>query len=65
MSKFDCEETSALQLRHPGISNLYSLNAARVDYIPYQFKPVMKLIRSDRPRLLIADEVIFFTAIPV
>lgn len=48
---------SALQLRHPGISNLYSLNAARVDYIPYQFKPVMKLIRSDRPRLLIADEV--------
>lgn len=48
---------SALQLQHPGLANLYSLHAARVDYIPYQFKPVMKLIRSDRPRLLIADEV--------
>jgi len=48
---------SALQLRHPGLAHLYSLHAARINYIPYQFKPVMKLIRSDRPRLLIADEV--------
>lgn len=48
---------TALQLRHPGLAHLYSLHAARVDYIPYQFKPVVKLIRSDRPRLLIADEV--------
>lgn len=48
---------TALQLQHPGLANLYSLHAARVDYIPYQFKPVMKLIRSDRPRILIADEV--------
>lgn len=48
---------TALHLQHPGLANLYSLHAARVDYIPYQFKPVMKLIRSDRPRILIADEV--------
>ncbi|WP_224958709.1 helicase-related protein [Geomonas subterranea] len=48
---------SALQLLHPGIANLYSLRAARVDYIPYQFKPVLKFVRSDRPRILIADEV--------
>lgn len=48
---------TALQLRHPGLAHLYSLHAARVDYVPYQFKPVVKLIRSDRPRLLIADEV--------
>ncbi len=48
---------SAMQLQHPSLANLYSLHAARIDYIPYQFKPVMKLIRSDRPRLLIADEV--------
>lgn len=48
---------TALQLQHPGLANLYSLHAARVNYIPYQFKPVMKLIRSDRPRMLIADEV--------
>jgi SNF2 family DNA or RNA helicase len=25
--------------------------------VPYQYRPVLKLIRSDRPRLLIADEV--------
>jgi ATP-dependent helicase HepA len=48
---------TALQLRHPSLANLYSLHAARINYIPYQFKPVMKLIRSDRPRMLIADEV--------
>ena len=44
-------------IRHPFISSLYSLYAARIDVIPYQFKPVMKLIRSDMPRLLIADSV--------
>jgi ERCC4-related helicase len=48
---------SALQIRHPSLSALYSLNAARIDYIPYQFRPVLKFIRSDRPRLLIADSV--------
>jgi len=48
---------SALQIQHPSISNLYSLNAARIDFIPYQFRPVLKFIRSDRPRLLIADGV--------
>jgi len=44
-------------LQHPGIATLYSLHAARIDYVPYQFRPVIKFIRSDRPRLLIADEV--------
>ncbi len=48
---------TALQIRHPGLSTLYSLNAARIDFIPYQFRPVLKFIRSDRPRLLIADGV--------
>ena len=48
---------TALQIRHPNLSTLYSLNAARVDFIPYQFRPVLKFIRSDRPRLLIADSV--------
>jgi len=48
---------SALQIQYPGISTLYSLNAARVDFIPYQFRPVLRFIRSDRPRLLIADGV--------
>jgi superfamily II DNA or RNA helicase len=48
---------SALQISNPGLSTLYSLNAARIDFIPYQFRPVLKFIRSDRPRLLIADGV--------
>ena len=48
---------TALQILHPSLSTLYSLNAARVDFIPYQFRPVLKFIRSDRPRLLIADSV--------
>ncbi len=48
---------TALQICHPSLSTLYSLNAARIDFIPYQFRPVLKFMRSDRPRLLIADEV--------
>ncbi len=58
---FPCDEfhayLTALQIRYPGLSTLYSLNAARVDFIPYQFRPVLRFIRSDRPRLLIADGV--------
>jgi len=48
---------TALQLLHPGISALYSFHAARITFIPYQFKPVLRFVRADRPRLLIADEV--------
>lgn len=44
-------------LLHPAPSRLYSFNSGRIDYEPYQFRPVMKLIQADRPRLLIADDV--------
>ncbi len=58
---FPCEQfhayLTALQIRYPGLSTLYSLNTARIDFIPYQFRPVLRFIRSDRPRLLIADGV--------
>lgn len=48
---------SAIQLSSPSASALYSLNSGRVRFVPYQYRPVFKLIRADRPRLLIADEV--------
>lgn len=48
---------TALQIRSPALSTLYSLNSARIDFIPYQYRPVLKFIKSDRPRILIADSV--------
>lgn len=48
---------TGLQINHPSLSTLYSLNAARIDFVPYQFRPALKIIRSDQPRLLIADGV--------
>ena len=48
---------SAHQVNNPSSSNLYSLNAARIDFVPYQFRPALKLIKSDKPRILIADSV--------
>jgi ATP-dependent helicase HepA len=48
---------TALLLRQPSLRTLYSLHAARVNFIPYQFRPVLKFIRADRPMMLIADEV--------
>ncbi len=48
---------TAIQINQPSLSTLYSLHAARINFIPFQFKPVLKLVNSDRPRLLIADEV--------
>lgn len=48
---------SAVHLSSPSVAALYSLNSGRVRFVPYQYRPVFKLIRADRPRLLIADEV--------
>ncbi len=48
---------SAYQINNPSAGNLYSLNAARIDFVPYQFRPALKLIKADEPRILIADSV--------
>jgi len=48
---------TAQQLCSPTNDQLYSLNAARVDFVPYQFRPALKIIHSERPRILVADSV--------
>ncbi|MBK5964241.1 helicase [Thiocystis minor] len=48
---------TSLQLLSPSTANLFSLRSGRVQFVPYQYRPVLKLIRADRPRMLIADEV--------
>lgn len=48
---------TAANVLHPSVNRLYSLNTGRIEYEPYQYRPVMKLINADRPRLLIADDV--------
>ena len=54
--RFHADLTASL-LRNPTLTSLYSLNSGKIDFIPHQFKPVLKFIRSDRPRILIADGV--------
>ena len=48
---------TAYQINNPGSSNLYSLNSARIDFVPYQFRPALKMIKADVPKLLVADDV--------
>src|SRR5207245_1444442 len=48
---------TSLHIISPSTANLFSLRSGRVQFVPYQYRPVLKLIRADRPRLLIADEV--------
>lgn len=56
LAEFHARLTSLL-LTAPSSANLYSLHSGRVRYVPYQYRPVLKLLRADRPRLLIADDV--------
>ena len=48
---------TAYQINNPSSRNLYSLNSARIDFVPYQFRPALKMIHADEPRILIADSV--------
>lgn len=56
LAEFHARLTSLL-LAAPSSANLYSLHSGRVRFVPYQYRPVLKLLRADRPRLLIADDV--------
>ncbi|MDD5807289.1 MAG: SNF2-related protein, partial [Eggerthellales bacterium] len=48
---------AARKLTLPSYSSLFSLNAGKIKFIPYQFRPLKKIVKADRPRLLVADEV--------
>ena len=48
---------TAYLINKPSSESLYSMNSGRIDFIPYQFRPVLKLMKSDEPRILIADSV--------
>ena len=48
---------TAYQINNPNGRDLYSLNAARIDFVPYQFRPALKMVHADEPRILIADSV--------
>lgn len=63
-TSYDCFKTreefdaslTALAIVNPG-KDLLSLNSGKIDFIPYQYRPVLKIIKSDEPRILIADDV--------
>lgn len=46
-----------VKIRRPLRDAIYSYRAAKVDFYAYQFKPLLKYVRSASHRLLIADEV--------
>ena len=48
---------TATLLTDPNSDYLHTRNAGRIDFEPYQYRPVLKLVQSDRPRILIADDV--------
>jgi ATP-dependent helicase HepA len=48
---------AAVRLAHPISDHVYALRAARIQFIPFQFRPLLRMLRADQPRLLIADEV--------
>ena len=48
---------TANEVKKTGRSSLASLNSGKIDFIPYQYRPVLKFIKADQPRILIADSV--------
>lgn len=46
-----------VKLRNRLTDSLYSYRASRTQFVPYQFRPVLKFLRNPEQRILIADEV--------
>jgi len=45
------------KLERPLADNLYSFTSSRTERLPYQFKPVLKVLSGPYARILVADEV--------
>jgi len=44
-------------LRDKNTGYLHARNVGRIDYEPYQYRPVLKIVQAERPRILVADDV--------
>ncbi|GAA1376643.1 DEAD/DEAH box helicase [Catellatospora chokoriensis] len=44
-------------LRDKNTAYLHVRHAGRIDYEPYQYRPVLKIVQAERPRILVADDV--------
>lgn len=38
-------------------STIFSLNSGKIKFIPFQFRPLARILKAERPRILIADDV--------
>ena len=36
------------RLAHPDIDSLYAMRAARIMHVPFQYKPLLRLLRADQ-----------------
>ena len=51
------KDNTAFKIKSSNNSTISSLKASKTLFRPYQFKPLLKFLRSDNKRILIADEV--------
>ena len=45
------------KLKTKSASTMFALNAGQIKFIPFQFRPLRRILNAERPRILIADEV--------
>ena len=50
-------EYAAEKLRMKPASAMFALNSGNIKFIPFQFRPLARILNAEHPRILIADEV--------
>lgn len=48
---------AAFKMKLDSTTTIFSLNTGNIKFIPFQFRPLARILNAERPRLLIADEV--------